>query len=89
MAHSDSAELPEARLLADDAVFERTPEGQRELVSESPRLSRQERGFLSSVTGHTPLRVLFDVGVQASGAGYAIRRLMELGMIRLVEEPAE
>ena len=75
--------------LADDAVFRRTREGQWELVSESHQLSRQERSFLSSVTGHTPLRVLLDLGLQSAGAGDAICRLVELGMIEFVQERQE
>jgi hypothetical protein len=78
-------ELSSALLLADDAVYRRTREGQRELVSESFRLSASERRFLSAFTGHTALRVLLDLGLHSSDAGQAISRLVELGMIELVE----
>ena len=55
--------ISRALLLADDAVLRRTREGHRELVSDSFRLSPSERRFLGAVTGHTPLRVLLDLGL--------------------------
>jgi hypothetical protein len=77
-----------ALLLADDAVFRRTAEGQRELVSESLRLSTFERRFLGAFTGHTPLRVLLDLGLHSLEANRTVSRLVELGMIELVEHGA-
>ena len=77
-----------ALLLADDAVLRRTREGQRELVSDSLRLSPSERRFLGAFTGHTPLRVLLDLGLPSSDAGRTVSRLVELGMIELVEQHA-
>jgi hypothetical protein len=77
-----------ALLLADDAVFRRTREGQRELVSDSLRLSTFERRFLGAFTGYTPLRVLLDLGLHSSEASRTVARLVELGMIELVEQDA-
>lgn len=74
-----------AQLLADEAVFRRTRKGQAELISECWQLTGAERRLLGSVTGHTPLRVLLDLG-QMVGTGKAIFRLVDLGLVELVEQ---
>ena len=74
--------------LADDAVFRRTAKGQQELVTDTHQLDAQERRILSAVTGYTPLRVLFDLGVPTIGAASSIARLRELGMIELAPDSA-
>jgi hypothetical protein len=73
-------------LLADDAVYRRTREGQHELVSDSHQLNTSERTFLGAFTGYTSLRVLLDLGLYSSGAAGVITRLTDLGLIELVEQ---
>ena len=85
---SQALEASAALLLADEAVYRRTCEGQRELVCESLRLSAPERRFLATFTGHTPLRVLLDLGLHSAEAGQSIARLVSMGLIQLVEPSA-
>jgi hypothetical protein len=73
-------------LLADDAVYRRTPAGQRELTDRHSRLTRLERKFLSAVTGHTPLRSLLDLGLDEPGIAEVIVSLASRGLLKL-EEP--
>ena len=54
-------------LLNDEAIYRRTATVQRELTDRFGRLSGIERRFLSAVTGHTPLRVLLDLGIDGPG----------------------
>jgi hypothetical protein len=70
-------------LLNDEAVYRRTPAGQRELTGRHARLSALEQRFLSAVTGHTPLRVLLDLGLDEPGIGDAIVSLAARGLIGL------
>ena len=70
-------------LLNDEAVYRRTAAGQRELTDRHGDLSKLERRFLSAVTGHTPLRVLMDLGLDAPGIGDVIISLATRGLIRL------
>ncbi len=70
-------------LLNDEGVYRRTPAGQRELTDRHARLSALEQRFLSAVTGHTPLRVLLDLGLDEPGIGDAIVSLAGRGLIRL------
>jgi hypothetical protein len=81
---ADQVNVPQLTLLHDEAVFQRTPAGQRELTNAHPRVSPLEARFLSAVTGHTPLRVLLDLGLDKPGIGVAIVSLAEHGLIRLV-----
>ena len=71
------------QFLDDQAVYRRTAAGQRELVGNVGRLSLVERRFLSVVTGHTPLRVLLDMGMDEPGIGEAIVTLVERRFIKL------
>ena len=71
-------------LLNDDAIYQRTPAGQRELVDPHSRLSRLELRFLAAVTGHTPLRVLLDLGLDQIGIGESVVRLYARGFIKQV-----
>ena len=70
-------------LLDDEAIYRRTPAGQRELTDPHSRLSTLERRLLSVVTGHTPLRVLLDLGFDAPGVGHAIVALVNRGAMKL------
>jgi hypothetical protein len=70
-------------LLNDEAVYRRTPAGQRELTDRHGDLSKLERRFLSAVTGHTPLRVLLDLGLDDPGIVGVIISLATRGLIRL------
>jgi hypothetical protein len=72
-----------AELLDDQAVYRRTSAGQRELTDRHSRLSALERRFLGAVTGHTPLRVLLDLGLDGPGIGDAILSLAAHGLVRL------
>jgi hypothetical protein len=74
-------------LLDDQAVYRRTPAGQRELTNPHGQLSTLERRFLSAVTGHTPIRVLLDLGLDKPGIGNAIVSLVARGLIKLEESP--
>lgn len=77
---------PSIELLNDQAIYRRTPAGQRELQAVISRLSPLERRFLSAATGYTPLRVLLDTGLDRPGIGDAIMNLAERRLIRL-EDP--
>jgi hypothetical protein len=70
-------------LLHDDAVYRRTPAGQRELTDRHGHLTSLERRFLSAVTGHTPLRVLLDLGLDHPGVGEAIVSLAARKLVKL------
>jgi hypothetical protein len=70
-------------LLDDEAIYRRTRAGQRELTDRHSRLSNLERRFLSAVTGHTPLRVLLDLGFDEPGVGHAIVSLVSRGAVKL------
>jgi hypothetical protein len=72
-----------AELLDDQAVYRRTSAGQRELTDRHSRLAPLARRFLGAVTGHTPLRVLLDLGLDAPGIGDAILSLAAHGLVRL------
>jgi hypothetical protein len=69
--------------LSDDAIYRRTPAGQRELLVAAADLSPFERRFLAVVTGYTSLRVLLDMGRDGPGIGDAIMRLVEHRLIAL------
>ena len=72
------------QLLDDQTVFRRTPAGQRELSGGGPSfLKPLERRFLSAVTGHTPLRVLLDLGLGQPGIADAIITLAGQGLIKV------
>ena len=71
-------------LLSDDALYRRTPAGQRELIDPRRRLSTQEKRFLSAVTGYTPLRVLLDLGLDAPGIHQVVRDLVAHGLMMKV-----
>jgi hypothetical protein len=74
---------PSIVLLNDQAIFRRTPAGQRELLATIGRLAPLERQFLSATTGYTPLRVLLDMGLDQPGIGDAIMNLAERRLICL------
>ena len=71
-------------LLKDEAIYQRTAAGQRELTDRFGRLSKIERRFLSAVTGHTPLRVLLDLGLDDPGIGQAVIQLAARGLVSQV-----
>ena len=73
--------------LDDGMVFQRTASGQSALLS-SMTLSRLERRFLAAVNGHTPLRVLMDLGFDESGITGAIVHLVELNLIAAANPPS-
>lgn len=77
------------QMLADDAIFVRTSRGQSELVHQAGGLSSWERRFLSAVTGHTPLRVLLDLGFDEPTAAAGIERLLRQQLIGKVGDPVE
>ena len=70
-------------LLHDGVVYRRTSLGQRELTDRHAHLSLLERRFLSAITGHSPLRVLLDLGLDRPGIGEAIVSLVRRGHIKL------
>jgi hypothetical protein len=72
-------------LLNDEAVYQRTAAGQRELTDRLSRLSMLEKRFLGAVTGHTPLRVLLDLGLDGPGVGDAIVHLASRGLVTQVD----
>ena len=74
-------------LLDDGAVFQRTASGQGALLS-SMTLSRLERRFLAAVNGHTPLRVLMDLGFDEPGITRVIVHLVELNLIAAADPPS-
>jgi hypothetical protein len=69
------------KFLSDDVIYARTAKGQRELVSPSLGLDPLERRFLGVVTGHTPLRVLIDLGLQDPGLQDAIIALLDKSLL--------
>jgi hypothetical protein len=71
-------------LLNDEAIYRRTATGQRELTDRFGRLSGIERRFLSAVTGHTPLRVLLDLGIDGPGISQAVVQLAARGLVTQV-----
>ncbi len=67
--------------LSDEAVFRRTKLGQDELACPSGQLSGSQRIVLAAVSGHTPLRAVFDladvaIGMRESIEGLVRRRLI-------------
>ena len=80
-SNPDSMHEPSLTLLGDDAVYQRTAAGQRELTDRLSRLSAVEKRFLGAVTGHTPLRVLLDLGLDEPGVSEAILRLATRGLV--------
>ena len=76
-------------VLDDDVIFLRTAAGQNALVSSTRVLSKLERRFLGAVSGLTPLRVLIDLGFDERGIGDAVRHLVALRMIRIVDPLAK
>jgi len=77
-------ELP-INWLADEAVYRRTMSGKQELLSVTSALTATERRFLAVVTGHTPLRTLLDMGIDAPDIGAAIRGLVSRGLIQATD----
>lgn len=73
--------LDHVDLLGDDVVYRRTTGGQRELVMDAGRCSGLERRFLAAVTGHTPLRVLLDMGFDGPGISAAVETLVAKRLI--------
>ena len=72
-------------ILDDQAVFGRTTRGQQELLAGSRGLSRTERRFLGMETGFTQVQVLLDMGLDLSDVGFAVSRLLKLGLIEQVK----
>jgi hypothetical protein len=75
-------DLDSVSLLSDDAVFRRTPLGQRELAWPSTQLTATQRLVLAVVSGCTPLRAVFDQagcskGMKESIEGLIRKRLIE------------
>ena len=70
---------------ADDVIYRRTQAGQRELIAGASALTPTARRFLAMVTGHTPLRVLLDMGGDDPDIGATIRDLSSRGLIKLEE----
>ena len=73
-------------LLDDQALFRRTPAGQRELLDTRSSLTAVERKFLAVVTGHTPLRVLLEMGLDQPDIAATIMSLAGRGLIA-IEDP--
>jgi hypothetical protein len=73
--------------LSDEAVFQRTRLGQRELVWPSGHLSATQRRVLGVVTGYTPLRVVVDLAGGASDMPESIEGLVQMGLIELATDP--
>ncbi len=83
MAVTEEPTADPVALLDDQATFRRTPAGQRELTDPRTHLASLERRFLSTVTGHTPLRVLLDLGLDDPHIGEVIVSLAARGLIAL------
>jgi len=77
-----------SRFLADDAVYQRTRAGQRELLVPVLPIGALTRRFLASVNGYTPLRALFDLGAPPL-SGDDLLHLVEAGLIELRTEQAD
>lgn len=78
---------PSIRFLDDQAVYRRTPAGQRELLDPKSKLSAIERRLLGVVTGHTPLRVLLDMIPYHPEIAAAILALLDRRLLMLQETP--
>ena len=72
--------------LSDEAVFQRTRLGQRELVWPSGHLSATQRRVLGVITGYTPLRVVVDLAGGASDMPESIEGLVQRGLIELAAD---
>ena len=76
-----------AELLSDSAVYKRTPQGQRKLLSAEEPSSTPELRILARVNGYTDLRQLVELAPNdAVQIGQAIQRLVAQGLIEFVEE---
>lgn len=73
-------------LLNDQAVYRRTMRGQQELLSACRVLTRTERRLLAVVTGLTPVRILLDMGFDATDARVGFATLIEMGLVESVSE---
>lgn len=73
-------------MFGDDAIYARTPAGQREVVFDERKLSGLERRFLLMVNGNTPLRALLDLIGAEGNVAASIRRLVDLGLLDLKEQ---
>jgi len=76
-----------AELLSDSAVYKRTRQGQRKLVSAEEPGSTPELRILTRVNGYTDLRQLVELAPNdAVQIGRAIQQLVAQGLIEFVED---
>ncbi|MCW7538078.1 hypothetical protein OOT46_09480 [Aquabacterium sp. A7-Y] len=79
--HADAIAL--SALFAEQAVFRRTPAGQREVLVETLPLAPQARRFLAVINGHTPLHVLLALGFGGQDMQPHVEALLEAGLIEV------
>ena len=76
--------IARAELLCDEAVYRRTPAGQREVIFDHEELAPMARRFLLLVNGETPLRDLLDLlQMQGEHVGDAVLELVDQGFIEM------
>ena len=76
-----------AELLSDSAIYRRTQQGQRKLLSAEDPASTPELRILARVNGYTDLRQLIELAPRdAVQIGQAIQRLVAEDLIEFVEE---